>query len=213
MPCSVDGYKICSKCGVNKPISHFNKCSSRKDGLEYSCRLCTNARIRVYKENHRDELRDKYKEYHKNHPEKAKERELRWLSIPENRIKRCERSKKFYWSDVENQRKKSNECKRTEKGKARVRRYNNTRRSNILNTKNDLSIEDIHFLLKFQNNVCGKCGIEFTKEITYTVDHIIPVKLGGDLTLQNCQLLCKSCNSSKGAKVIRYIPDLHLYGG
>lgn len=34
-----------------------------------------------------------------------------------------------------------------------------------------------------------------------TVDHIIPLKHGGTDTLDNVQLACKHCNSSKGAKL------------
>lgn len=34
-----------------------------------------------------------------------------------------------------------------------------------------------------------------------TVDHIIPLKHGGTDTLDNVQLTCKHCNSSKGAKI------------
>lgn len=35
-----------------------------------------------------------------------------------------------------------------------------------------------------------------------TVDHIVPLKLGGTDTIDNVQLLCKHCNSSKGAKCV-----------
>jgi 5-methylcytosine-specific restriction endonuclease McrA len=34
-----------------------------------------------------------------------------------------------------------------------------------------------------------------------TQDHIIPVSRGGGLTFENIQALCKSCNSSKNAKL------------
>jgi len=35
-----------------------------------------------------------------------------------------------------------------------------------------------------------------------TVDHIVPLKMGGTDELDNVQLLCKRCNSSKGAKCV-----------
>jgi len=35
---------------------------------------------------------------------------------------------------------------------------------------------------------------------SFEVDHIMPEYLGGKTTLNNLQLLCKSCNAAKGAK-------------
>ena len=44
---------------------------------------------------------------------------------------------------------------------------------------------------------CEKCGtkLNFTSA---TFDHIKPWSLGGKTEIKNAQLLCKSCNSSKG---------------
>lgn len=44
---------------------------------------------------------------------------------------------------------------------------------------------------------CVKCGS--TKKLT--LDHIIPVAKGGEDNENNIQILCKSCNSSKGDKL------------
>jgi len=45
--------------------------------------------------------------------------------------------------------------------------------------------------------VCAKCG---TDEGEMHIDHIIPRKVGGDHSMDNLQVLCKSCNLRKGAK-------------
>ena len=44
--------------------------------------------------------------------------------------------------------------------------------------------------------VCKKCGA--IKNLS--LDHIKPVSKGGENSLDNLQVLCKSCNSKKGAK-------------
>lgn len=57
--------------------------------------------------------------------------------------------------------------------------------------------------------VCAACGID-TPEVlrgTYElnapeIDHIVPLSRGGTHDRSNLQCLCKSCNSSKGAKLM-----------
>ena len=44
---------------------------------------------------------------------------------------------------------------------------------------------------------CTYCGSDFD----ICVDHIVPVKAGGCNSIDNLQPLCRSCNSSKGAKM------------
>lgn len=47
---------------------------------------------------------------------------------------------------------------------------------------------------------CLRCG----SEVGLSVDHVIPLFLGGSNKLDNKQLLCVSCNSSKGIKTFDY---------
>lgn len=51
-------------------------------------------------------------------------------------------------------------------------------------------------LIDRDGNKCKICG---TVE-NITIDHIIPVVKGGKNIISNLQLLCKSCNSRKGAR-------------
>jgi hypothetical protein len=55
------------------------------------------------------------------------------------------------------------------------------------------------------DTVCASCGSAgYEKNNPLCVDHIIPTRLGGSNTPCNVQVLCNSCNLSKGQKVIRY---------
>mgnify|MGYP003414767032 CR=1 FL=1 len=40
--------KVCTKCGIEKPISDFGKYSRNKDGLSVVCKECTNKKQREY---------------------------------------------------------------------------------------------------------------------------------------------------------------------
>lgn len=49
-------------------------------------------------------------------------------------------------------------------------------------------------------NKCQICGMHGGKSAELLhLDHIVPVSRGGDGSAENLQLLCPSCNSSKGA--------------
>lgn len=50
---------------------------------------------------------------------------------------------------------------------------------------------------KLLGSPCAHCG----SENKITIDHIIPLSLGGRHSIGNLQPLCLSCNSSKGAKL------------
>lgn len=52
-------------------------------------------------------------------------------------------------------------------------------------------------------NICLKCKKK-DGEVKLTMDHVIPLKLGGLNVIENIQPLCFSCNASKGAKEIDY---------
>ena len=51
-------------------------------------------------------------------------------------------------------------------------------------------------VFKRDGRVCQLCG---TDEGEMHIDHVIPRKVGGDHSLENLRVLCKSCNLRKGA--------------
>ncbi len=61
---------------------------------------------------------------------------------------------------------------------------------------------DIADILTSQGGKCAyftHCGAEITNKNQH-VDHIIPLLAGGSNGRHNLQILCKTCNLSKGAK-------------
>ena len=182
--------KVCYKCKVAKPSECFSKRSKgSKDGLKGTCKECRNS---------------EYSEYHKRCPEVSSRRIKRWLQNPENRKKSNKYAATRYWKDPIKSREMSNARKKTEKGKLRVARYNNARRDKTRLQVNTLTLSEISLLLDVQNGKCAKCGVAFDEEVRYTLDHILPLSMGGNLTLHNVQLLCRPCNASKSKNFILY---------
>jgi len=50
------------------------------------------------------------------------------------------------------------------------------------------------------DNKCLCCG----NTLPLTIDHVIPISVGGKSDITNLQPLCRPCNSSKGVKIIDY---------
>jgi 5-methylcytosine-specific restriction endonuclease McrA len=65
------------------------------------------------------------------------------------------------------------------------------------------SVEEWKALCAKWGNKCLCCGAERT----LTVDHVVPVSKGGANSIDNLQLLCRFCNSTKNTRTIDYRPS------
>jgi 5-methylcytosine-specific restriction endonuclease McrA len=115
----------------------------------------------------------------------------------DNRKKRLAIQKK--WRDS-NKEKQLELCRAWEKANPhKVRAKNERRRAKINNANGNISSEQMAKLFA-KYPVCLKCGS--AEDLTH--DHVVPLSLGGDHTIENSQVLCRSCNASKATKVIDY---------
>lgn len=76
-----------------------------------------------------------------------------------------------------------------------VRRSNHKRRSQ---TEGVLSQDIYDVLMLKQEGLCVYCKADLNESGRH-LDHIIPLALGGSNTDENVQLLCPTCNTSKGS--------------
>jgi 5-methylcytosine-specific restriction endonuclease McrA len=120
--------------------------------------------------------------WNKKNPEKNAEHVKRWFSFFGNKEKKAE--------------------KRRARGDAEALLLQK-RRARIAGNGGIITPEEWQELKKFYNFTCLCCGRQ-EPEITLTLDHVVPIKLGGANTIQNAQPLCQSCNSKKYTKVIDY---------
>ena len=76
------------------------------------------------------------------------------------------------------------------------------RRAALLKAKGgNITKTEIINMLKEQGFKCLECSIDVSER--YHLDHIMPLSKGGNNSLENIQILCPSCNCSKGAKTPR----------
>ncbi len=177
---------LCSKCGDEKHETLFKKAKDRpaRNYRSSWCKTCHCADVGKYQRNNRD----KSNVNHARH--KKTERGLAGIR-KYKRGQACKAAKKRYNSN--------------ENGRAASARQRFNRDKRVEKVVNDLTADQWVSILEAQNYKCKCCGLSFDgSNITTRAerDHIIPVMKGGRLTMDNVQALCRSCNASKGTKIL-----------
>lgn len=65
----------------------------------------------------------------------------------------------------------------------------------------ELTPDEFDIILQQQRGKCAICGRRFTKRRIPTKDHIIPRIGGGQTSIENIQILCRSCNARKNDRI------------
>lgn len=214
--------KVCCRCRQSKSLSEFGKRTRNKDKLEFFCKSCAKAERDKYADRKRELDRKRYSENREYFVAKSSKTQYarRGTKLPEKYEKLImpKRTPKTYSDILEagKQRKRKFKDKykleykmwsSTEHGKLLNSLKSQRRRARIRELPNTLLPKDVLELLNIQDGRCADCSTPFSESCRYEIDHIVPVILGGGLTKENTQLLCRSCNAKKGTKVIRYIKE------
>ncbi len=85
----------------------------------------------------------------------------------------------------------------------KVSEYTHNRYARKKNAIGSFTDQEWIQLKEYYNFTCLRCGKK-EPEIKLTRDHVLPLELGGQNTIDNIQPLCKSCNSRKYTKHIDY---------
>jgi len=150
-----------------------------------------------YKATHRDEMLPKVRARSAAWREKNRDKDRaaarRWTA--NNRERARSTSKRWRSANADVIREKIQRWHKANPGKRRVygHRYDAQKRGN----GGSYTIQEWQQLKQQYEYYCLCCHRR-EPDITLTVDHVIPVSLGGANTIDNIQPLCFSCNSSKG---------------
>lgn len=179
--------KKCCKCQENKNINEFGKLTKSPDGLRYDCKCCR----RIYRENNRESINKKLKEYYENNKEYLlnKNKEYRLKNIDEINIQRKEYRNRPEIKEYMKQKNRDYLPIKKEKIKQKRKENKDFQISEILRSK-------IHKILKCKNtsyqNILG-CDMIFFKDWIefrfdnnmnwdnlgsyWQIDHILPISI------------------------------------
>jgi hypothetical protein len=216
------GYKVCTKCKIEKPIDEFHNDKRRKDGKYTWCKECNNKlsiewliknpnHAREYYVEHRDALVEYSKKYREENKElvaisKRNYAIANWKNIQkymrvyrkENEEKIKEQRHQYNLQHREENKIRMRNYYRTPNGNAAISRTWHKRRSNSKFLDNTLNARQWEKILERQNCACDDCNREFNEKLKPTKDHAIPLHFKWfGLTYGNTRALCRSCNSKK----------------
>jgi len=185
--------KRCSTCGCEKGLEDFSKCSSSPDGRQWRCKAC-------------------YAAYYREHRQRIKDNVSRWQR--ENKDARAVITKQYRDTHVAEVRAYNADWQRAhpDNMKAAYRQYRVThpdyaseqhhrRRLRIGVAFQSISRTEIG---ERDGWVCGICGGPIDRELVWpdrmsqSLDHILPLSLGGSHTVDNVRITHLDCNVKRG---------------
>jgi 5-methylcytosine-specific restriction endonuclease McrA len=195
--------KKCTQCGKMKSVSDFYKNKTHKDGLDSQCKECVRENVRKYRVSNPEKIKQNKIEWVKSNPEKRRAIGLAYYY--RHRVLKG----KAPLIDPEIKRRKAVERTRAWIKKNPERRQEQQRNRRAKKRANGGIVKAAEWLaLKAKYNyTCLRCGRR-EPDITLTLDHVLPLAMGGKHEIGNAQPLCYSCNASKQAKHIDYRKDV-----
>lgn len=206
------GVKTCSKCGRQLPATfeYFHRDGSASDGWCTQCKACKNAYCAQYREEHREMLAGKQREYHwRNRDERLKrkrayhaanretENARRRRLRQQNQKRRQAYQRQYYQQNREYYMEYRRQWAKHNPDRLRI--YNNRRRARLLAAEGSHTAEDIQRIGNSQGWRCWYCQEDCRDN--YHVEHRVPLSRGGSNDPSNIVISCPTCNLSKRDKL------------
>lgn len=158
------------------------------------CVTCYQSRLAEYRELNKDHISKANIKYKKENRDRYSQKYKEWLS--KNKKRKYEYTRK--WAEKNKDRRRFLLRRWQENNRDRVRYKNNERKARQRGADGSYSSEDIASMFSKQSGRCASCRKSI--KAGYHIDHIEPISRGGSNYPSNLQLLCQTCNLSKGAK-------------
>jgi 5-methylcytosine-specific restriction endonuclease McrA len=202
-------HRRCVQCGELKQNSEFRL-------LRHKCRACEREYTKLYRSKYPEKAKESQRKYKSNNPEKVMEimRKSHSKYYKENRTTVLQKNREWKASNkalaleltrqwqVKNADRYHEYNKQWKKENAdKVCLQGQKRRASKRGSGGTITAKEWRELQNKYDNKCLCCGKTGGK---LTLDHVVPLALGGTHTIDNAQPLCSLCNSKKGAKIIDY---------
>ena len=177
---------------ICRRVTKSNRCCEcvRLSALNGAVRIKANQR--KYYESNKQKVIQRAKEYGDAFPEKSRSAKIKWREANKDKIAASNKAR--YLSNKERHYRNTYRWREENPDKYRAIWVN--RRARVAATGGKLSGDEIKKIIVRQKGKCAACGARSK----LTMDHIMPLALGGSGDVSNFQGLCLSCNCQKNAK-------------
>lgn len=201
--------KLCTGCNRELPATseYFHK---KNGGFATRCKQCIKEYYqRYYNENHervKNEKVEMSREYYDRNKEEVNSRRRKQYKEGTSAKKRY--MERYYLTNknviIENRK----IYIKSDTGKEKQKIYQQIRRARGMNLEANLTMKEWNKCKIYFENKCAYCGLK----TTLTKDHFIPLKNGGEYTINNIIPACKPCNSKKKASdFFEWFPKQDFY--
>lgn len=217
--------KECLRCNTWLSLAEYNTDNSKKDGLNIYCKKCRSEKRAIVA----SEFNAKRRQIYAISSEQIKQRNKSWRDVNKDKLNQTRKDiraanpdkyrkqgREFYAKNREQivnttRQKRANNPSKHRQWNSRWNKQNpdkrkvqsQRRRAFINNVTGDHTSQEWEQVKAQYNYTCLRC-YRIEPEIKLTVDHIIPLSLGGSNSIDNLQPLCIQCNSGKKDKAIDY---------
>lgn len=186
--------KTCTRCGKDTPLSNFYKELRSKDGLRSDCKDCSATRNAASYTSHREERLAQRKLYNKINKEQKSAYDANRYNSDKEQRKNAVR----IYREANKELVAAGRRRYAATHPEQVRAITHRKRSHRNRAMTPLDKhKSILWRRAHQNDPCFYCG-----GIATTDDHVMPLSRGGTDHWFNLVRSCRSCNSSKNAKLL-----------
>jgi len=198
----LEASKACSTCGIEKPLSEYDRDKGALDGRRSRCKSCRVLETQRDRAQHYEtRIKPYQKEWASANEEHLREYKVqyyldnryRWLAQRHNiEFKRAARLRARRWREANPEKVHRAYHRNLKSGK--YREYGQRRRARLIAAPiNDFTAEQWAEMQEYFGFRCAYCG----QEADLTMDHVVPISKEGPHTQSNIVPACQSCNSSK----------------